>query len=1111
MLLEWDCCAQIICTKHFTMEQYTRYLWALALVFSFASLSSQNGLSLLAHIDPAKTHLADPDTNPSLRSILDQYGVEDYYDAFKGASSSYLQLVRYIRPDDPSTLDNLKTALENTTIFDQIDFHEWEVALPEIVAECDDPVPVTDPESADQDYLDLMELPCAWTITQGSPDVTVGTVDISLAENHPDLIGKVLSVQCFNCNMANLDFCDHGTATAGGVAAIHDNDICVAGAGNLTKVNGYVVNGTCGTITQNLTALWQAFLDGNKVVYYSIGTLGTGQIVSNLMEEITTGGTTVILPAFKQTPTFATHETYSDIEGVIASGRLQDNFDYHEYNHFNPDMEIGVPAEHSQPGTEDIWQLDAPNDGDGLLCRMNQGGTTSISAPHLAGIVALMYAENPCITPAQVESILLSTANPANNTPNNAGSVNAYQAVLGAQGSVPTNFTVNPNQTVEWNSETKQYSNITIEPTGTLILSNNTLLSMQKKGIITIKRGGKLIVHNSTITSICDRWGGIRIYGNRNLPQPDPFSTLSANQAGVALLQGATLLNANNVLSTEPHGCCTTWPDFQDHRGGLVYAIDSKFENNGRCGEFTQYPDPAAGLSFVNTSQFIRCEFANNNIGITIWDTDGILFEECRFEANANQAITTYDAGITVRNRNQFVDNQGTSIHNRATYPFLQHPVVIGSANADVLPNYFSGERDFIWSEASKPLAGLQIYNNEFFGSSGVIGVWIDGPSFYEVRGNSFQNMSGGLLGILTGDGTTQANLVECNTFLDVLGWGIGFHHENREVQFRGNQFTNVPTDFYLTGTDGLEGAIRIFQGVSNLPAGNCFTNPVQDADILTEGQTLTFSYHVRPNAPTCEIPVTPGNYVVTSLFPLGEYDCSGWIGLVPEDTTEHWLDTIKLLMVDLEDQLQQDPGNQSLQLALLATKDEKAALLELLVTQKMEAGDFHGAESLIAAENTSGYDRMLFGMKLSREAFSEAQAVLNNLPTATQDDIWFKEVQQINLLRLQQGIEFALTPEQDALLHVVALSESPYRGYARAILSLLTGEQFEREMPVLFRSHGKVQEKPALVSGLESIKVVPNPATDQFKVVFGRGLGENAVLRLMDAQGRVRAGKRHF
>jgi subtilisin family serine protease len=125
------------------------------------------------------------------------------------------------------------------------------------------------------------------------------------------------------------------------------------------------------------------------------------------------------------------HATYRNVPGVIHVGRTDDDGLFWPYGTGQADLDILAPV-------ENVWQTDP--DG---TCAFNAEAGTSLGAPMIAGIIALMRAVNPCISPADIEYILKETAQalPENiDDPSDddygvsaAGVVDAYAAVLMAQ------------------------------------------------------------------------------------------------------------------------------------------------------------------------------------------------------------------------------------------------------------------------------------------------------------------------------------------------------------------------------------------------------------------------------------------------------------------------------------------------------------------------------------------------------------------------------------------------------------------------------------------------------------------------------------------------------
>jgi subtilisin family serine protease len=88
-----------------------------------------------------------------------------------------------------------------------------------------------DPDLPKRAVIDgRIQLPKAWEITTGSPDVVVAILDTGVDEHHPDLQGKLVPGYDVVNDTANPhDDHSHGTSCSGIVAAAADNGIGVAG------------------------------------------------------------------------------------------------------------------------------------------------------------------------------------------------------------------------------------------------------------------------------------------------------------------------------------------------------------------------------------------------------------------------------------------------------------------------------------------------------------------------------------------------------------------------------------------------------------------------------------------------------------------------------------------------------------------------------------------------------------------------------------------------------------------------------------------------------------------------------------------------------------------
>lgn len=166
------------------------------------------------------------------------------------------------------------------------------------------------------------------------------------------------------------------------------------------------------------------------VVVSSAGNQGTG--ASNALPRVPAtcpGVLSVIASGPDGTvPTYSTRGAGTDL--VAPGGGLDQDWHYGEG--------VACPTAIYGAGTLGVFSSWAyRQDGADAFCFRHLSGT-SMAAPHVTGVVALMRSVNPSLTPAQIEQYLLATARPSAITcpaPGacGAGLIDAHAAVLAAR------------------------------------------------------------------------------------------------------------------------------------------------------------------------------------------------------------------------------------------------------------------------------------------------------------------------------------------------------------------------------------------------------------------------------------------------------------------------------------------------------------------------------------------------------------------------------------------------------------------------------------------------------------------------------------------------------
>lgn len=320
--------------------------------------------------------------------------------------------------------------------------------------------------------------PKAWAISRGNTSVVVAVIDSGITD-HPDLNAQVLPGYDFVTDPSKSNDGDgrdsdptdpgdygngeasswHGTHVAGIIAA-QSNEIGVTGVAPNVKILPVRAMGVNGGSSSDLIAAinWAAGLSvpgvpanpypakvinmsmGTKIAsrcddYPSLGRLGS---TAQALAAVKAAGVTTITAAGN----FNTDARYSypgNCYPTINVGATGFSGDKASYSNYTDPLAQGVGVDISAPGGDAEDAAGTPEGTYGqMLSTFNSGTTspssaiyavaegTSMAAPVVSGVVALMYSMKPSITFDQVWDILKVTV-----TPFKAGGICDTQKICG--------------------------------------------------------------------------------------------------------------------------------------------------------------------------------------------------------------------------------------------------------------------------------------------------------------------------------------------------------------------------------------------------------------------------------------------------------------------------------------------------------------------------------------------------------------------------------------------------------------------------------------------------------------------------------------------------------
>ena len=280
-----------------------------------------------------------------------------------------------------------------------------------------------DPRYGDLWGLEKIGAPSAWARSTGERSVVVAVVDDDVATDHPDLASNIWrnpselegnrrddDLDGYVDDVNGWDFVDddndpspaksgeerwHGSHVAGTIGAAGDNRLGVVGVNWKVALMPLRAIGTRGGRTDHLAkAIDFATEHGARVINASWGGAGNSQVIANAVARANRKGVLFVAAAGNDSAPSPSFPANLGIENVISVGATTREDRLAVFS----DRAAMVAA----PGV-DILSTTAPG-------RYESYEGTSMAAPHVAGLAALLWATHPAATLAQVRKALFDSA-----------------------------------------------------------------------------------------------------------------------------------------------------------------------------------------------------------------------------------------------------------------------------------------------------------------------------------------------------------------------------------------------------------------------------------------------------------------------------------------------------------------------------------------------------------------------------------------------------------------------------------------------------------------------------------------------------------------------------
>lgn len=335
-----------------------------------------------------------------------------------------------------------------------VNIPEIEKASPNYILKIQDvtlnPAP-NDPEYQSQWDLKLIDAQGAWNLLHTDGKATVAVIDTGVDYNHEDLVGRVIHGPNIVGNTQDpMDDHGHGTHVAGIIGAINNNGIGIAGTSwgaKIMAIKACNKDGDC-TTTDIARGIKYAVDHGIKIINVSIAGAGSCDgTYTDILQYTKQKGILVVAAAGNGNNgdgvgVDVKTQIPAACDGVLAVGSVSPQDKRSPFSNYGSKVEIAAPGGVGPCSLSSCVLSSGINNG-----YMLRAGT-SMAAPHVSAVAALLLSYNPSYNADSLKSCLIRSGDAVSSDKQIGVRLNARRAVLLCGVANANNVKITPSPTI---------------------------------------------------------------------------------------------------------------------------------------------------------------------------------------------------------------------------------------------------------------------------------------------------------------------------------------------------------------------------------------------------------------------------------------------------------------------------------------------------------------------------------------------------------------------------------------------------------------------------------------------------------------------------------------